>query len=116
MIPPFQARSKSSSSASRRHGEGLDVAELSQKRVLVVVAAARHDPSLFVELTNLAELQGYPTTRRRERAQGPVVCAFDGELGDYELSRINVLGVGDFSIRESLCPGFRPFSEPVPRV
>ena len=46
-------------------GKRLDVPELSQERVLVVVAAPGHDPSLFVELTNLAERQGYPATGRR---------------------------------------------------
>jgi hypothetical protein len=63
--------------------------ELSEKGVLVVVATARDDPSLFVELTNFAERQGYPATRRRHATQGPVICAFDRKLCDDDVSLIN---------------------------
>ena len=62
---PFVMVGWSYSSTLGCRGKRLDVPELSQERVLVVVAAPGHDPSLFVELTNLAERQGYPATGRR---------------------------------------------------
>jgi hypothetical protein len=64
------------------HFERLDVSELSQKRVLIVVATARFDPPLLVEVADLAEGQRHLAPSRRHRTQRPVVGAFDGELGD----------------------------------
>ena len=85
----------------------LDVPELSEERVLVVVAAARHNPSLFIELAYFTERQRHATACRFQPAKCPVVAAFRGELGDDDITRVNVFGVGDAGVRETRGPGFR---------
>ena|ERR1700693_1820117 len=97
-------------------GKRLDVPELSQERVLVVVAPRRYNTPFFVKVTDLAERQRHSAAGWQQRSEGTVVCTFDGKLGDNNVSRVDVLGVGDSAIRERLCPCFRPLSELVPGV
>ena len=98
------------------HFERLDVTELSQERVLIVVATARYDPPLLVEVADLAEWQRHLAPSRPHRTERPVVGAFDGELGDDNVSRVGILGIGDAAVREGLGPCLRPFPERLPRA
>jgi hypothetical protein len=47
-------------------GQRFDVPELRQECILVVIAASRQDPALFIKTTDLAERQGYTSTGRRK--------------------------------------------------
>ena len=85
--------------------------ELSEEGVLVVVAAARHNLSLLIELAYFAEGQRHAAACGFQPAECPVVGAFRGELGDDDITRVNVFGVGDAGVREARGPGFRPLSE-----
>src|SRR5438552_7879355 len=62
--------------------ERLYVPELRQKSVLVVVAAARHSPALFVEVGYFTERYGYAAMRWLERIERPIIGAFNGESGN----------------------------------
>jgi hypothetical protein len=94
----------------------LYVAKLGQERVLIVVAAARHNPPLVVEVADFAEWQRHAVAGGLERTKDPVVGAFGDKPGDDNVSRINVLGVDDSGIREGLRPCFGPLPELVPTV
>ena len=96
--------------------ERLYVAELNQERVLIVVAAAGHNPPLLVEVADFTERERNPASGGLQRTEWPVVCAFDGKLGDDNVSRVNILGIGDTAIREGLGPFLRPLSEIIPCV
>ena len=85
--------------------------KLRQECVLIVVAAARHDPPLFVEVADFAERQRHLPLSGRQRTKWPVICAFGGKPGDDNVSRVNVLGVGDSAIRERLGLGCGPLAE-----
>src|SRR5260370_11375084 len=102
--------------ASSCFGERLDVPKLRQECVLIVVATARHNPPLFVEVADFAERQRHLSPGRLQRTQWPVVCAFGGKPGDDNLSRVNVFRGGDSAIRESLSPCFGPLPELVRTV
>jgi len=97
-------------------GQWLHVAELSQKGVLVVVAAARHSPSLLVEVSYFTERYGYAAMRWLERIERPIIGAFNGESGNDHVASVDVLGVRDAAVGEGLCPRFGPFPEFVPVV
>src|SRR5438876_8143503 len=84
--------------ASSRLSNGLYVSKLRQECVLIVVATARHNPPLLVEVANFAERQRHLSPSGLQRTEWPVVCAFDGKAGDDNVSRVNVLGVGDSAI------------------
>ncbi len=102
--------------ALRCDSKRLDVAALSQECVLIVVATARYDPPLLVEMADFAEGQRHLATGRLHGPECPVVGAFDGELGDDNISRVNVLGISDAAVREGLGPSFSPFSKLLPCV
>jgi len=96
--------------------ERLYVPELSQKGVLVVVAAARHSPALFVEVGYFTEWYGYAAMRWLERIERPIIGALNGESGNDHVASVDVLGVRDAAVREGLCPRFGPLPELVPVV
>lgn len=81
----------------------------SQQRVLIVVATARYDPPLLVEAADLAEGQRHLAPSRPHRSERPAVGAFDGELGDDNVSRVGMLGIGDAAVLEGLGPSLHPF-------
>jgi len=75
--------------------EWLYVPELSQKGVLVVVAAARHSPALFVEVGYFTEGYGYAAMGWLERIERPIIGAFNGESGNDHIASVDVLRVRD---------------------
>jgi hypothetical protein len=81
-----------------RNGERLHVPELGQKRVLIVVANARHNPPLCIELTDFAERQRHPASSWLEGTERSIVLALYGELRDDNVSSVNVLRLGDPAI------------------
>ena len=85
--------------------------KLRQECVLIVVATARHNPPLFVEVADFAKRQRHLSPGGRQRTEWPVVCALGGKPGDDNISRVNVFGLGDSAIRERLGPGFGPLPE-----
>ncbi len=97
-------------------GERLYVLKLGQEHVLIVVAAARHDLPLFVEVADFAKRQRYPPAGGLERTKDPVVGAYGDKPCDDNVSRINVFGVHDSGIREGLGPCLGPFPELVPTI
>ncbi len=70
----------------------LCVPKLSQKGVLVVVAAARHSPALFVEVGYFTEGYGYAAMRWLERIERPIIGALKGESGKDHVASVDVLG------------------------
>src|SRR5437667_10966303 len=96
--------------------ERLYVPELRQKSVLVVVAAARHSPALFVEVGYFTERYGYAAMRWLERIERPIIGAFNGESGNDHVARVDVLGVRDAAVREGHRPRFGPLPKLVPVV
>src|SRR5439155_27002071 len=89
----------------------LYVPELSQKGVLVVVAAARHSPALFVEVVYFTEWYGYAAMRWLERIERPSIGALNGESGNDHVASVDVPGVRDAATREGLCPRFGPLPD-----
>ena len=83
---------------------------------MIVVAAARHFSSLFVEVADFTKRQRHAAACGFQPPKCPVVGAFRGKLGDDDITCVNVFGVGDAGIREALRPGFRPLSELVTGV
>src|SRR5436309_14137583 len=80
--------------------EWLYVPKLSQKGVLVVVAAARHSPSLLVEVSYFTERYGYAAMRWLERIERPIIGAFNGEWGNDHVASADVLGARDAAVGE----------------
>ena len=95
----------------RCHGERLDVAELRQQGVLIVIAAARYYLPLLVKVADFAKGQRHLATGRLHCPEWSVVGAFGGELGDDNVSCVNVLGIDNAAVRESLGPSFSPCSK-----
>lgn len=99
-----------------RNAERLHVPELGQKRVLIVVANARHNPPLFIELTNFAEWQRHAASTGLEGTERTIVLTLYGEPCDDNVSGVNVLRLGDPAIGECLGPTLCPLSELVRAV
>ena len=102
--------------ASSRFGKRLNVPKLRQQCVLIVVATARDNPPLFVEVADFAERQRHLSPGGWQRTEWPVVFAFGSKAGNDNVSCVNVLGLGDSAIRECLGPCLGPFPELVRTV
>jgi hypothetical protein len=71
----------------------LHVPELSEKRVLVVVATARYDAALLVEAGDFTERHRHLAPGGRQRTERSIVGTFDFEYRDNRITCVNILAL-----------------------